>query len=126
MAKILRTYNANDFSRGRGGRRARREKEGLRDKQVDFLHVLAKAKGPLSRDTLCQRAKAHPTNVTLNALGSNNPEVRAAREKQIGYPSLITLGYVEVEEITIEDKKETVYRITDEGREAYERHFMEE
>lgn len=99
----------------KGGRQKR---EGLRNKQIIFLQVLAEAAAPLPRPVLCEEANAHPTNVTSNALGDVGEEARARREAVNGYPSLLTLGYVYTDEIDVDGKRETVYGITLEGRSA--------
>lgn len=95
--------------------------KGLRGKQIDFLKALSKTAktGPVPRSRLCELAKAHPTNVTANALGYVNPESRAKREAEIGYKSLLGLGYVKIVAITLDgDKEEDGYVITASGKAA--------
>lgn len=95
----------------------------LRNKQVTFLRVLSQARGPLPRLTLCERAKAHPTQVAFNALGAVGLKERASRESKTGYPSLLTLGFVSIEQLVVEGKRETLWSITPAGRQYL--HFLE-
>lgn len=120
MAKTLESWKEAPYSFKTIGRR----REGLHPKQVIILHILSKTK-MLSKDELCKRAKVHPTTQWAIFVGSTNKERRKAREEESGFPTLITLGFVEHREIKVEDIAEIVYQITSEGREALERALLE-
>jgi hypothetical protein len=101
-------------------RRQRKRISGLQKAQVKFLAILADALGPLNVTQLLERAGVNPisTNNVANSIGRVSKEAREARDKELGYASLITLKYVRVIELDIDGKSETVFDITDLGREA--------
>jgi hypothetical protein len=108
----------------------RGKKEGLRKPQIRILAVLAKSDGWLSHPSLCQLSKADPTSIktresglggiwgSSDYLGYATPEARAKREATTGYPSLLTLRYIEGKVLDVEGKTERCYRITAAGKKA--------
>lgn len=101
------------------GKKVRRAKVGLRTNQLLFLEALYVANGPLTRHQMCVRTGCHPTNVTANALGRIDLESRRRLDTINGYPCLLTLEYVTMDELEIEGVMETVYHLSPSGREAY-------
>ncbi len=93
----------------------------LRQRQVDFLKVLATSRGAVSKALLCEKTGAHPTNVFANAMGYLGLESRLQRDKEAGYPSLLTLRFAETISVDVHGdgtQIETCYRITPLGRDA--------
>lgn len=115
-------------------RKPRARKEGLRSFQVRILKCLAKAKGPLTRTQISEKAPAHPTNQTnLWGIGLVDPDKRKEAEKKTQIPSLLTLGFVrermipgELNDKGEEGRKERVYEITASGRKAMEKAIKED
>lgn len=80
--------------------------------QIRILAALNRARGPLNRDQIAERAEVPETHVigfTLTQYASK-PN-----------PTLVDLGFAKVAEITVEGLKEKVFSITDAGRAALER-----
>lgn len=108
-------------SKGGSGRKS---KEGLRVPQIRILKALSKAKGPVSKNRICEMvAKEFPTAGKFTAwmsdpLGAVDEAGRKTAEERSGYKSLLTLRYVTSKVIDVENKKERVYEITSTGRKA--------
>lgn len=109
-------------------RKPRARKEGLRLPQIRVLHVLSKAKGPLSRTAISEKCGNKTTVVVGRAVGYSDPAKRKAFEqtKDGGgepgnpCPSLLTLGYVTEKELDVDGAKETVIELTAKGRKAFQ------
>lgn len=99
--------------------RARKTKDGLRKPLVDILNALSKAKGPLTRKEIAEKA---PTDLAFLStwLGAYDPAVRKANEAKRGVKGLLTLGYVKAKVDPENDEGRTValYEITAAGRKA--------
>ena len=96
----------------------------LRPRQVQLLIALTKVTGSLNRVALVEMTGVDIIWMQEKYIGAISPEARARCEPKHGYPSLITLGYVEGEYIDLEDNySEFVYSITDKGRKALETHL---
>jgi hypothetical protein len=94
-------------------REPRAKKEGLRKPQVRILAALAKAKTPLTRNEIAEKATCD--KAWLNSwIGSKNPEIRAKNDKA-EFPCLLTLKLVKDNE---DEEKGTVYIITPAGKAA--------
>lgn len=93
------------------------KKTGLRSPQWRILTCLAKAKAPMSRKQISEKANVDLAFCT-EYLGSNDPEKRAANDAK-QFPSLITLGHVKFG--NDEESKGTVYELTAKGRKEAEK-----
>lgn len=92
----------------------------LRKPQIRVLKALARARAPLSRAMLCERAEVDSAWIG-DHVGKTDAVARTAREQLTGYPGLLTLGYCEVRETDLYGDGsvvETSYVITAAGREA--------
>ncbi len=91
---------------------------GLRPNQLLVLRVLLAAKGPLNRTKITTRANISGTYMN-RALGLDDPEKRPAFEncKEVGYPSLLTLGFIDRHELDINGTIEIAYTLSDKGLE---------
>ena len=85
----------------------------LRKPQVRVLEALAKAKEPLTRSVIADKAKVDQAGLT-EYIGSTDKTKRAANDKRKGWKSLISLGYVKAED----SEGATAYSITAAGRKA--------
>lgn len=96
---------------GRNGK-----KSGLRKPQIAILAYLARQKNGSSRSKI----KAATGADISGSIGCQDPTEREALEKKNGYPSLLTLGYIRLNEIVVEDgmAPERRYDITANGRKA--------
>jgi len=92
----------------------------LRKPQQRILKCLARAKSWLSRAHISERAEVDIAWVG-DHLGKTELVARTERERITGYPSLITLGYVETKSMDVYgdgSSTETNYRITQSGRQV--------
>lgn len=88
-------------------------KKGLRKPQIRVLEALAKAKKPMARKEIAEKAPCDLAFLT-EYLGSNNPEIREKNDAKFGV-SLSTLKFVKV---SIDEEQGTLYEITAAGRKA--------
>lgn len=94
----------------------RAKKEGLRAAQVRILHVLGKAKQPLTKVELAEKAETDPTKMGV-FVGPRDGESKTTSERW-PFPGLYELGYVKVEQF--EEYRGQVVTITAKGRKALE------
>lgn len=88
----------------------------LRKPQIAILQVLPK-RGWLSRREIAKRADMQQ-NTLCPMLGSKDPDARAKAEIRGKCTSLLTLGYVQIDEVDVDGVIEIVYRITTTGQTA--------
>lgn len=94
--------------------------------QIKIMKVLYEARGPITGHTIVEVVGCAPTlgpigmqdNRTINPKTGLTPRERCDRD--MGYPTLLTRGYVDVFELDIDGKTETNYFLTDAGIKAYE------
>lgn len=92
--------------------------------QEIFLHILEEADGLVDKGYLLRKVnegynlKTEFDYVIYHAIGVYDITSRTKLEKRMGYPSLITYGYVHVEPIIVEGVLTLTYQITDKGKEA--------
>jgi hypothetical protein len=98
----------------RGGRP---HKEGLRKPQLRVLKVLAADGGLLPRKKIIDRAKVS-YGLVHKALGPVDPATCKQHDKWVGYPCLMSLGFVKVSHIA---DVGICFQITASGLKAYER-----
>lgn len=89
----------------------------LRKPQVRLLAVLVKAKGPMSRKVLSEKSGVEYAWL-CNWIGQPDAEARKGREARWGFTSLLTLKFVTVKQIDVDDRPTWVYEITASGRTA--------
>jgi hypothetical protein len=98
-------------------------KEGLRPTQIKILSLLGtvRGKGGLNRAMIAERIGTGRGHLT-DLIGQNDPRRRKAREARTGIRSLLTLDYIASSVIPGDSmdsgRAETVYLVTDKGREA--------
>lgn len=99
-----------------GGTPGAKKKDGLRNPQIRILQCLAKLDKAMTRAELSEKA---PVDVAtcVEYLGSHDPDKRAANDAK-HFPSLLTLGYVKLEEHDVDGKNVRMYAITANGRKA--------
>jgi hypothetical protein len=85
----------------------------LRKGQVRILQCLCKASGPMDRKAIAAKAPVDLASC-VELIGSPDKATRTANDKK-HFPSLIGLGYVEVEH---PEEGPAVHSITAKGREA--------
>jgi hypothetical protein len=85
----------------------------LRKGQVRILRCLSKASGPMDRKTIAAKAPVDLASC-VELIGSPDKATRVANDKK-HFPSLIGLGYVDVEH---PEEGPAVHSITAKGREA--------
>jgi hypothetical protein len=86
--------------------------DGLRDSQVRVLQVLSKAKEPLSRTEIKDKAEL---SSSILQIGSPDLDLRKTNDKD-HYPSLLSLKMISEEEV--EGKRGQCYSITAKGKAA--------
>jgi hypothetical protein len=98
-------------------------KTTITTRQAKVLRALKRAKGPLTRNMIGERISSTGEPTSLGAaLGRVDEEKRAALEEEVGYPSLLTLGYVKMTEVELDGGlSETVYAPTARGLAALEK-----
>lgn len=94
-------------------REPRAKKEGLRKAQIRILAALTKAKSPLTRKEIAEKAPCDLAN-TVELIGSKDTDKRAANDEK-HFPCLLTLKFVKDTE---DEEKGTVYSITPAGKTA--------
>lgn len=95
------------------------EKPGLRKPQVRVLQLLAKAKTPLTRVEISQKAGVDLAALT-EYVGSEDAEKRAKNDAK--FMSLVSLGYVKHKKVAMADGTEkTAHELTAAGRKAAEK-----
>lgn len=97
--------------------------KGLSIPQVRVLQVLYRSRGPLTRAKISEWIGNKTQVVVGRAVGYSDPAKRQTFEQTIdgGYrPSLLTLEYVEEDELDIDGLIEVVVRLTPKGRAAFE------
>lgn len=92
----------------------------LRKPMVRILACLAKARSPMARKEISEKAPCDLPFLT-NYLGNYDSEQRAANEEKRGFKSLLTLGYVKQEQHDVDGRDVMMYEITANGRKALER-----
>lgn len=97
-------------------RAPRARKEGLRKPQIDVLRCLSKAREPLSRKQIAEKAKTDLAFLTSH-IGSHDEETRKANDKK-NWPSLLGLGFVRSSTEEIDGRQTIAYEITATGRKA--------
>lgn len=113
----------------REGKRPRKKKEGMRTGQIRVLLALStlSPQGGLTRAKLSELVGA--TNGWVYCFtGSTDEKQREKTEKEMGYPSLLTLSYIRTLLVQAEEglPKERIYRITAAGRKALEAAMQDE
>jgi hypothetical protein len=96
----------------------RQRKSGLRVAQLRILKLLCETKGLLTKQKIAEKLDEPSTAWMSAPLGLFNEELRGGREEREGYPSLLTLGYVECIILDIDGLTERTYQVTDAGRRA--------
>lgn len=100
-----------------------RKKSGLRTHQIRILQLLSKnPKGLYSIKTITREAMVDPAWIPSSLYGRLVPGENAidrewtkSFEEKMGFPSLMTLGYVTMDYIEVEFKKERIFQITPKG-----------
>lgn len=89
--------------------------------QVRSLELMAKAKGPVARQTFVEKGCISSDSYVGVWVGRVKEDERIESEKKWGYVSLVTAGWAKVVQLDDNDKKAWVYEITANGRKALER-----
>lgn len=99
------------------------EKNRLRKPQAAILEVLAKAKGPMTRTQVAERA-GYKSAVGIRAeIGWPDLDCRKNYDKNVlPTPCLLTMGWAKELTLDIDGRKEHVIQITPAGRKALEKH----
>lgn len=95
------------------------KKDGLRGPQVRILTCLSKAKGPLTRNQISEKA---PVDVAtcVEYIGSTDKDRREANDTK-HFPSLISLGLVKYDTHEVDGRDTIAYTITPKGRTQLEK-----
>jgi hypothetical protein len=91
--------------------------EGLREGQVKVLAAIRNARGPLNQQRIAEEVGMHVSQVG-RYVGAHDPAKRAANEAELGYPSLLTLGYVRIVDVVDDGIDETGHALTAAGKQA--------
>lgn len=91
----------------------------LRKPQAAILGVLAKAKGPMTRQAISDRAGYSSSVGVYAEIGWPDAKKRAKADK--AHPCLITLGWVREHDLDVDGRKELGIEITAAGRKALEK-----
>lgn len=91
----------------------------LRKPQLRLLEVLAKAKGPMNRHMLNEKANVDLAWIS-EYCGKLDPQKRAAADEKYNVRSFVTRGWAKVREIMVEGRGEIVWEITAQGKKALE------
>lgn len=105
-------------------RKPREKKEGLRKPQIRVLQALVKTKAPegeLTRKQISEQGKVDLAMLS-EYIGKVEPDLRKTMEAKMGYPSLLTLGFVKIDQ---QEGEPTMYKITATGRKALEKALAE-
>jgi phosphosulfolactate synthase (CoM biosynthesis protein A) len=73
-----------------------------------------------SIDSKAKKMQDLGCNLMQGAIGYTSEEARKRMDEKNKYLSLLTLKYIEIEDIEIEGRSETIYKITPKGRMVYE------
>lgn len=87
---------------------------GLRKPQIRILLCLNKSAKPLTRSQLAEKAPVDAASC-VEYLGSHDADIRKANDTK-HFPSLLSLGYVKIEEEEQDGRSIMVYSISANGR----------
>ena len=106
----------SDKAQKTNGKMKKVNKGELRPIQIRVLKMLAKG-ACLPRSEMYDRLGYKAHSGLNRVLGFNDPVRRAQADKE-GYPSLLSLGYVRIEEVDVAGRAENGYEITAKGKQA--------
>lgn len=112
---------ASKSTSGSNGAAPRKVKEGLRKPQLRVLEALSKQKKPLSRKGVAKVSSVDEASLS-GYIGANDPEIRAKDDAEKGWPCLLTLKLLKIDQMDEEGRSKSFYSITKAGRDALDKH----